>query len=357
MSDIEVALRHRLGGLELEVDFSVPAQGTTALFGPSGCGKTSVLRAIAGLLRPREGRVRVFGESWQDGARCLPPHRRSVGYVFQEENLFPHLTVRGNLEYGWRRTPPAERRVGFEETVEMLGLAPLLDRDSRELSGGERQRVAIGRALLASPRLLLMDEPLSALDQPARQAILPHLEGLYERFGIPMLYVTHDPLEAARLADTLVLLDNGRCLAQGRAAEMLTRLDLPIVELDEAAAVLEGRVAGQDDAHCISWIAIEGGRLGVACQALTEGQRVRVEIKARDVSLSLSRHTDTSIINILQAKVEELRECGRAQVMVRLRLAGGQPLLSRITRRSATLLDLRPELELYAQVKAVALVA
>lgn len=357
MSGIEVSLYNRLGDFLLDVAFEAPASGVTALFGRSGSGKTSVLRAVAGLVRARQGVVKVNGECWQDGRHFVPVHRRALGYVFQEASLFTHLSVRGNLLYGWRRVPAEQRRVKFDDVVELLGIGPLLQRPTASLSGGERQRVAIGRALLASPRLLLMDEPLSALDHTARQSILPYLENLHNELAIPSLYVSHDPDEVAHLADHMVLLEAGRVAASGGAAELLTRLDLPLANFDDATAILEGTVSVHDHTYHLTWIAMHGGRVAVAReQDLPVGRRARVQIHARDVSLSLSAHHDTSILNLLPARVADTREVNPTQLLVRLELEDGQTLLSRITRRSGMALGLHEGMFLYAQVKSVALV-
>jgi molybdate transport system ATP-binding protein len=358
MSGIRVRLNQRLGDFQLQVDFQAPASGVTALFGRSGSGKTSVLRSVAGLARASEGLVSINDQLWQDGPYFVPTHRRPLGYVFQDASLFPHFSVRGNLEYGWRRVPVAERQIKFDDVVELLGIAPLLQRATRALSGGERQRVAIGRALLTSPRLLLMDEPLSALDQDARQAILPYLEKLHDELAIPSLYVSHDPNEVARLADHMVLLEQGRVVAEGAAASLLTRLDLPLAGYDDAASLLEGRVSDHDHRYHLTWISLQqGGRIAVAREDLPVGRRARVRIQARDVSLSLSAHADTSIINILPVKILGTQEVSQSQLILRLQLPDGQYLLSRITRHSAAAMDLHEGMSLYAQVKSVALLS
>ncbi|MES9876254.1 MAG: molybdenum ABC transporter ATP-binding protein [Candidatus Sedimenticola sp. PURPLELP] len=357
MNGIEVELQNRLGEFELDVRFHSKASGVTALFGRSGSGKTTVLRAIAGLERVRKGKVVINGDVWQNDADFVPPHQRQIGYVFQEASLFPHLSVKANLEYGWRRTPAELRRIRFEDVVELLGIRPLLKRPTARLSGGERQRVALGRALLTSPRLLLMDEPLSALDHGAKQAILPYLESLHDEFDIPSLYVSHDPNEVARLADHMVLLNQGRVMTQGSAADLLTRLDLPIAGYDEAASILHGQVSSHDHTFHLTWIGMHGGRVAVSREDLPVGRHARVEIKARDVSLSLQSHSDTSIINLLPAMVSDTHEVSPSQLLVRLELSDGQYLLSRITRRSAMGLGVREGMQLYAQVKSVALVA
>ncbi|AKH21676.1 molybdenum ABC transporter ATP-binding protein [Sedimenticola thiotaurini] len=356
MSDIEVSIAHRQGDFRLEVVFNTPASGVTALFGHSGSGKTSVLRAIAGLIRADHGHIRVNGELWQDQDYFLPTHRRPLGYVFQEASLFPHLSVRQNLEYGWRQIPAAERKIPFDSAVELLGVGPLLKRATRRLSGGERQRVAIARALLTSPRLLLMDEPLSALDHAAKQAILPYLESLHNEFGIPSLYVSHDPREVARLANQVVILDQGKVVAYGDAANIMTRLDLAPARFTDATSILEGSIASHDATYHLTWISMLGGRVAVPREELPVGKRARVEIQARDVSLSLKAHSDTSIINILPCRVTDTREISTSQLMVRLELEDGQTLLSRITRHSAMALGLIEGCRLYAQVKSVALI-
>ncbi|MGR9107212.1 MAG: molybdenum ABC transporter ATP-binding protein [Gammaproteobacteria bacterium] len=357
MSGIRVRLEEQLGNFRLDVDFEAPARGVTVLFGHSGSGKTSILRAVAGLLKTRSGWIRINGETWQDEQRFVPTHERALGYVFQESSLFPHLSVRGNLEYGWKRIPPEDRRIPFDSVVELLGIGPLLRRAPHRLSGGERQRVAIGRALLTSPKLLLMDEPLSALDHFAKQAILPYLESLHEEFAIPSIYVSHDANEVARLADHMVLLDDGRVVAQGSAQELLTRLELPMIEHNDGISVLEGRVAAHDLSYHLTWIAVQGGQIAVTREELPVNRRVRIEIRARDVSLSLTSHSDSSILNVLAVTVLGIREINSSQVIVRLALQDGQKLLALVTRRSAVTLGLQDGMFLYAQIKSVAMVA
>ncbi|MBK5933144.1 molybdenum ABC transporter ATP-binding protein, partial [Rhodovulum imhoffii] len=259
---IEAAFRGRLGGFMLDAAFAVPGQGITALFGPSGCGKTTVLRAIAGLLRMPEGRLRINGDIWQERRRFVPPHRRAVGYVFQEASLFPHLSVEANLRFGLRRS--GTTRIGMEEVVDLLGIAPLFDRPSRMLSGGERQRVAIGRALLSQPGLLLMDEPLSALDRFSKDEILPYLERLHAALSIPVLYVSHDIAEVERLADTLVLMEQGRVRAAGPIPDLLADPALPLLHMPQPAVVIDGKVVRTDPGYGLSEIAVPGGVLVVA---------------------------------------------------------------------------------------------
>ena len=353
---LELRFRIPRGEFTLDVEFSIPSDGVTAIFGPSGCGKTTLLRAVAGLERDPSGLCRIDGETWQEGDRFLPTHRRSVGYIFQEASLFSHLSVHGNLEYGFRRVPAAERRVSLAQAVELLDIGALLRRRTDQLSGGERQRVAIARALVVSPRVLLMDEPLSALDLVRKQGIMPYIESLYDALAIPVLYVSHAPDEVARLADHMVLLKEGRVQADGPIGELLTRLDLPLAFGDDAAALIEAKVDGHDEAFGLTSLRFPGGRITVAKMHQGEGTVVRLRVLARDVSLTLERQVGTSILNIFPARVDQITPEGEAQMMVRLS-AGGTPLLARVTRKSATLLGLSPGKEVYAQVKSVALLS
>lgn len=357
MSGLDVRLNHRLSDFHLNVEFSTPGSGVTALFGRSGSGKTSILRAVAGLVRADEGAVRINGEIWQSPGRYVPTHRRPIGYVFQEASLFPHLSVRKNLEYGWKRIPVEQRRIPIDDAVELLGITPLLKRPAENLSGGERQRVAIARALLTCPKLMLMDEPLSALDYGAKQAILPYLESLHDEFAIPSLYVSHDPNEVARLADHMVVLEQGKVVTQGTAADLLTRLDLPLAGYADAASILDGYVSAHDDTYHLTWIGMHGGRVAVSREDLPVGKRARVEILAKDVSLSLQPHSDTSILNILPVTVVDTRETSPSQLVARLALDDGQRLLARLTRRSAISLGLREGKRFYAQIKSVSTIS
>lgn len=341
------------GDFTLDVAFEVPGNGVTAIFGPSGCGKTTLLRCIAGL-EQADGFFRLNGEVWQDGSTFVPVHRRAVGYVFQEANLFDHLTVRGNLEFGHRRTPPAKRWIEFDRAVELLAVAPLLQRYPGSLSGGERQRVAIARVLLVGPQLLLMDEPLAALDRESKKTILPYLQRMCRELAIPVLYVSHDHTEVAQLSDRLVMLQNGRVLAQGPLSELLTRLDLPLAHAPDAETVVEATLVEHDAEYQLSYLEFSGGRLTVAQTDLPPGESVRVRVQARDVSLSLARQTETSILNVFSATVMELAPETPSQLLVRLDV-GGVVLLARITRKSADHLRLAVGKAVYAQVKSVAL--
>ncbi len=352
---IEARFQLQREGFQLDVDLNLPAMGVTGIFGPSGCGKTTLLRAIAGLEATDESRLHVNGEVWQEGSRSIPVHKRPIGYVFQEASLFPHLNVMQNLQYGVRRILPEKRCIALDRAVRLLELEPLLQRSTDNLSGGERQRVAIARALALCPKLLMMDEPLAALDQRRKREILPYLERLHEMLQIPLLYVSHSADEIARLADHLVLMDHGRVESSGPVTEMMTRLDLPLAHGDDAAALIEARVVEHDSRFDLTYIEFSGGRFAVTHRGLQLDTAVRLRVLARDVSLTLTRQTETSILNIFPAVVEEVVMEGSAQMMVRLDL-NGTKLLARLTRKSATLLDLQQGRSLFVQVKSVALV-
>ena len=353
---MSIKARFRLDypGFALDADLELPGRGVSALFGHSGSGKTTLLRCIAGLERGA-GRLEVKGEVWQDADIFMPTHRRPLGYVFQDARLFAHLDVARNLDYGQRRAggAPAIERAAI---VDLLGLGPLLDRLPARLSGGEQQRVAIARALLTAPRLLLMDEPLASLDLARKQEILPYLERLRDELEIPMLYVSHAADEVARLADHIVVMQQGRAVAQGPLAATLARLDLPIRLGEDAGAVFAGTVAERDAEWHLARVEFDGGELWVRDSGVPVGRQVRLRILARDVSIASSRHDDVSIMNLLPATVTaHASEDHPSLVLLQLRV-GATTLLARLTRRSAQRLDLAPGREVWVQIKAVALV-
>lgn len=357
MNSIKAQFRLQHDNFTLNAAFEAPLRGVIALFGPSGSGKTTLLRCIAGLERA-PGELQVNGSVWQDDKCFIPVHQRALGYVFQEASLFPHLSVRANLEYGYQRIAPDLRKVQPEQVIEWLGLSHLVDRrDATSLSGGERQRVAIGRALLVSPELLLMDEPLSALDTQSRQEILVSLERLHRELDIPVLYVSHAMDEVARLADHLVLLEKGRVIASGALFEMLARLDLPTAHFDDAGAVIEAKVARHDEAYSLTQLDFPGGSLWVGRVDQPLGASVRARMLARDVSIAMQVPEGSSINNILNARIEEIRDEGPDKVVVRLKVGEAQTLLSRITRRSRDHLGLASGMYVCAQVKSVALMS
>ena len=303
---IQARLACSVGTFVLDVDLDLPGSGLTALFGHSGCGKTTLLRCMAGL-QAAEGTVCVNGDEWQGERGSRPVHQRPLAYVFQETSLFPHLSVKSNLMYGYKRIPQSERQVSFDQVVEWLGLSQLLGRMPEKLSGGERQRVAIARALLTSPRLLLMDEPLSALDQKSKQEIMPYLEALRDNLAIPILYVSHSTAEVARLADHIVMMDMGRVVAEGPLQQIMGRTDQPFGLEEDAGVILDATISERDDQWHLCRADFAGGHLWVrADEGLAIGQRIRLQVLARDISLARSEQTDQSIQNLLPATVNDV---------------------------------------------------
>ncbi len=364
---LQLELDWQRPGFALQAQLALPAQGVSVLWGASGSGKTTLLRCVAGLERAR-GRVQLGDELWQDDARAhfTPPWQRRLGMVFQEASLFEHLTVQGNLDYGLRRLPhvaQAAARRAQAEAVEVLGIGHLLRRAPHTLSGGERQRVAIARALATQPRLLLLDEPLAALDGPRKREVLPWLDALRRHLQLPMLYVTHSADEVAQLADTLVVLAQGRVHASGPVSAVLASVDLPIHLGDDVGALVTGTLTAHDARWGLARLQLPGGELWVRggdelwVRGGDEpvGRELRVRILARDVSITLTRAEGTSIQNHLPCVVERLvPEPGGHQVLVRL-LAQGTPILARLTARAVDRLQLQPGLAVWAQIKAVSL--
>jgi molybdate transport system ATP-binding protein len=353
---LEVAVTHRFTpqGFGIDAAFSAPGNGVTALFGPSGCGKSTILAAVAGLLRPQAGRIALHGQVLLDTARRLfvAPEKRRCGVVFQDAKLFPHLSVASNLRYGMRRAPPGATGPGFDEVVDLLGIAALLPRRPGKLSGGERQRVALGRALLARPRLLLMDEPLAALDAARRAEVLPFLARLRDAAGIPILYVTHALDEVDALADHLVLLEEGRVRAAGPVEALAARTDLPLLSARQDAGVLIACTV-RATADGLTTLDFAGGVLLTTTGGGPPGTRLRVRLRARDVAVATEAPRGLSTRNILQVTLLGIAE-GAAPGEVFLRLAAGPTtLLARVTQDSVARLQLRPRMPLWALVKAV----
>jgi len=351
---IDVELEQRLGTFELAVAFRAEAP-VVGLFGRSGSGKTSVVNALAGIGTPRRGRIVVNGETLFDSARGIdvPPQERRLGYVFQDDLLFPHMDVESNLLYGCRRAPASSRPIEPAQVIELLGLKALLRRRPRALSGGEKQRVSIGRALLAQPRLLLMDEPLASLDTQRRDEILRYIELLRDELHIPIVYVSHSVAEITRIADTLVLLADGKIVASGDVDTVMSRLDLrPLTGRYEAGAVIDTTVAAHEQRYGLTTLAFDGGALVVPSVEALVGERVRVRVRARDVSIALARPSGLSIMNILAARVTGISDDRGPIVDIELRV-GAVPLVARITRRSCEELDLRAGREVLALIKAV----
>lgn len=358
---IDVRLKRTYPGFELDIDLQVPGRGVTALFGDSGSGKTTCLRCIAGLERAEQGFVQINDEIWQDSAKGIfvPPHKRALGYVFQEASLFAHLSVLANLEFGLKRIAKSQRRVDMNQATELLGISHLLERQPQHLSGGERQRVGIARALLTSPKLLLMDEPLAALDSRRKSEILPYLQRLHDELDIPLLYVSHAQDEVARLADHLVLLCDGKALASGPIGETLARLDLPLALGDDAGVIIEGQVSAYDATYQLLSLQLPATAMNIRVThaPMAVGQALRCKVHARDISLALNNDAASSILNRLPVTVvSEQAADNSAHVLIRLD-AGGTPLLARITRFSRDQLSVHPGQRLWAQIKAVAVLA
>ena len=354
MDNIQARFKLDWPGFTLDVDLNLPGRGVTALFGHSGSGKTSLLRCIAGLERASCGRLVFKGKIWQDEKNWLPTHRRPIGYVFQEASLFPHLSILGNLQFGQKRSDGAGR-VGLDAAIELLGIGHLLERKPDTLSGGERQRVGIARALAVGPEILLMDEPLAALDLKRKQEILPYLERLHDELDIPVIYVSHSPDEVARLADHIVAMDGGRAVAAGPLGETLARLDLPIRLGEDVGVVLDATVGEIDAEWHLARVDFAGGNLWTRDHAVPVGKRVRVRVLARDVSLALNEPGMSSIQNCLDGCVESVAADDHPGLLLVRVQVGASLLVARLTRRSAAQLGIAPGLPVKVQVKSVAL--
>lgn len=345
------------GEFNLDVDLQLPSTGVTVLFGHSGSGKTTLLRCMAGLQRAPVGFMAINGCCWQDSAKAwfLPTFKRNLGYVFQEANLFAHLTVAGNLHYGLKRAAKAVGHKELQVIIELLGIGHLLARWPDRLSGGERQRVAIARALALQPDILLMDEPLAALDQQRKQEILPYLARLHQHCAIPIIYVTHAQQEVAQLADTLVILSKGRVVASGVIAETLGHLAGIAGQDGLAACVWQVTVVSHDDEFLLTRVEFAGGALSLPLIDAAIGTQLRIQIYARDVSIAMAAPTASSILNVLPATIIGLADDAQGQSVVRLQV-GTQILLAHITRKSAVMLGLRSGLEVFVQLKGISLV-
>jgi molybdate transport system ATP-binding protein len=357
---ISVDITHQLGSFTLAIKFETNTRGVTAIFGRSGAGKTTIVNVLAGLVKPQSGRIEIDGNVLLDTTNQIniPPEKRRLGYVFQESRLFPHYSVQRNLTYGMRRTPEAERCVDFDDVISVLGIEALLDRKPRSLSGGERQRVALGRALLTSPKMLLMDEPLASLDTARKQEILPFIERLRDHFDIPIVYVSHDMDEIIRLADTLVLIDDGLVAATGSVEELTSRLDLrPLTGRYEAGSVIAAEVARHDDDFNLTELTFAGGTFRLPRIDNAVDAKVRVRIRARDVSLALSKPEGVSELNVFKGRIMEVdRGHSSSSVpQIDIRVDIGVPLWVRVTRRAVHDLDLREGSEVYTLVKSTSI--
>ncbi len=354
MKTLELTVALKRGEFQLKVEQSLPTDSVTAIYGPSGSGKTTLLRVIAGLLKSPQTELRFNGCLWQDKSNFVPPHKRGLAYIFQEPSLFDHLSVKDNINYAFKRVPIAQQVITPQHAIEQLDLSSLLERDSQTLSGGEKQRVAIARAICSNPKLLLMDEPLSALDRDSKRQILPMIVSLREKFDIPIIYVSHALDEVARLADHLVLTEQGRVVASGEIKAMLTQLDLPLAQSVDAESLIDATVARHDDEYELTYLDSPVGRFSVLKRSLEVGEKVRILIAARDVSITLDRQRGTSILNIFTAVIDQIEDASPAQVTVRL-IANGVPILSRLTKKSAAQMQLKVGDSVYLQAKTVAI--
>ena len=352
---IECQIKIHLENFMLNANFSIPDRGITVVFGPSGSGKTTLLRAIAGLEKSDDGFLKIGDSVWQKGENFLPTHKRQIGYVFQDAALFDHLDVKGNLNFVIKRAIGLKE--DFIESIHnLLEIKTLLNRKTTQLSGGERQRVAIARALLTNPKILLLDEPLSALDLKRKNEILPYLDSIHNDLEIPILYVTHSQDEMSRLADHLLLIEDGNIIGSGPVNDMLTRFDMPLSHGGDAVSIIEAEVLKRDSEFNLMHLEFLGGQFIVPDNGFPVQTKVRIRVVARDVSLTKSKQVDTSILNIFPAMVQEIVNEGKAQVMVRLQIKE-IILLACITRKSSYKLRLEKGSEVFVQVKSVAILS
>ena len=352
---IECKIKVQLESFMLDANFSIPDRGITVVFGPSGSGKTTLLRAIAGLEKSDKGFLKIGDLVWQKGEDFLATHKRQIGYVFQDAALFDHLDVKGNLNFVIKRAIGLKE--DFIESIHnLLEIKTLLNRKTTQLSGGERQRVAIARALLTNPKILLLDEPLSALDLKRKNEILPYLDSIHNDLEIPILYVTHSQDEMSRLADHLLLIEDGNIVGSGPVNDMLTRFDMPLSHGGDAVSIIEAEVLKRDSEFNLMHLDFLGGQFIVPDNSFPVQTKVRIRVVARDVSLTKSKQVDTSILNIFPAMVQEIVNEGEAQVMVRLQIMD-TILLACITRKSSYKLRLEKGSEVFVQVKSVAILS
>ena len=352
---IECKIKVQLESFMLDANFSIPDRGITVVFGPSGSGKTTLLRAIAGLEKSDKGFLKIGDSVWQKGEDFLATHKRQIGYVFQDAALFDHLDVKGNLNFVIKRAIGLKE--DFIESIHnLLEIKTLLNRKTTQLSGGERQRVAIARALLTNPKILLLDEPLSALDLKRKNEILPYLDSIHNDLEIPILYVTHSQDEMSRLADHLLLIEDGNVVGSGPVNDMLTRFDMPLSHGGDAVSIIEAEVLKRDSEFNLMHLDFLGGQFIVPDNSFPVQTKVRIRVVARDVSLTKSKQVDTSILNIFPAMVQEIVNEGEAQVMVRLQIKE-TILLACITRKSSYKLRLEKGSEVFVQVKSVAILS
>ncbi len=353
----QLSIRYQLtrAAFSLNVDLELSMQGVTGVFGPSGAGKTTLLRCMAGLEKCNAGRLVVDGTAWEDSSAGVnhASHRRQIGYVFQEARLFPHMNVSRNLAYGQRRSATGSRTFDFDYVVSLLALGKMLDRMPATLSGGEAQRVAIGRALLRSPAMMLMDEPLAALDEARKEELLPFIERLHAELKMPIVYVSHNIEEICRLCDQLVVMDAGSVMTQGDLQSVLLQTEEPILSGQEAGSVLIGSVQEYDSTFDLTRVETAGSQLWVPGNYGPLSTELRLRVRANDVSICLERPAKTSILNVMEVDVLAIQEEPTGSVLVHLRI-GTDVLLARVTRRSCSELSLRSGVKVFAQVKSIA---
>ncbi|REG86932.1 molybdenum ABC transporter ATP-binding protein [Marinomonas pollencensis] len=339
----------------LTVDLLLPNRGVSALFGRSGSGKTTLLRCVAGLEKSEDGEIKLNGKSWQSANYWLPAHKRPIGYVFQEASLFPHLTAKGNLDFAIKRADSKRKVIDYADVIDLMGIAPLLEKYPHQLSGGERQRIAIARALLIQPEILLMDEPLSALDDELKHDILPYLENLCQRVQIPILYISHSIDEVIRLADYLVILENGKAVEQGATQAVLGKLPTTFTQHQDTSILITGTIIEQNNEWGLSTLHFDQHRMMIRQGDENIGDAVRLRVQSRDVSISLSEEDNSSILNRLPVVVDALIKDPQdpSTIMVRM-LAGNTPILASITALSAQKLKLHQGQQVIAQIKSAA---
>ena len=359
MAGIQFDIKLKRRDFDLDATLELPGRGITVIFGPSGCGKTTLLRCLAGLEKNAQGTIKVNSQLWQSHEAMSPTHKRSLGMVFQEASLLPHLTAQGNLDYAIKRSITKPSMAEFDKVINIMGIASILPKHPAHLSGGERQRVAIARALLTKPELLLMDEPLASLDEARKNEILPYLEKIKTEFSLPIIYVTHSVEEMARLADYLVVIQGGRVIKQGGALALFSELNLPFQMGDQAGVVIESSVTASDPVWGLDQVAMGDSYIHVPHSDCDIGQSVRLRILAKDVSITLSEHKDSSILNRLPARVIDVATDkmtnGAFMRLIRLDVSG-YPIIARITARSAEQLDLKPGCKVWVQIKSAAIV-
>jgi molybdate transport system ATP-binding protein len=355
MNLLEAKFKIDYPGFNLDIEMSLPSQGVTVVFGPSGSGKTTFLRCLSGLEKAPLGYLKIAGDVWQDEGSFIPVQDRKIGFVFQESRLFPHLNIHQNLLYGYQRTLPSARNIQFEEVVQVLNLEALLKRRPEKLSGGERQRVAIGRALLTSPKLLLMDEPLASLEMELKAEIIPFIKRIENEFKTPIVYVTHSMNEVLQLVDTMVILKAGKMQNIGPVEEVFSDVrSREAIGDEQLGAVFETLVSEHDEGFGLTKLDFMGQVLYVPKQHIPVGHSLRVHIHSKDVILStLPTAGATSVLNILRAKVKKVGELQSKGYSVDIELDAGRPILATITRKSLSKLNLQPGQPIYAHIKAI----